>query len=321
VFVACLIQSAPALAYYDKADYAEPYFVLPNESAFFIPDVGNNKSSQVKFGSEEYLNENRIPAKRFVIPHVKLENSGLFSNYYVPAGRLVIVDRTPFNKEWVTSADRGTSTKNEGFPCQSKEGLNITVGVAIATSVLEENSPRFLYRFGVKPPAGDRSKPEVVFTSVYYGQSLSDVMDTVVHSKVQALVCAEFTTRTFDNGNAQAEAIMTAVQGKAESYLKSVGITLDYIGWADTFSFDPSVQAAINRRYVSVQDEAIAKLLTPYAETIQKLAAADALRSFGNKTDGKLPTTIVGLPPEIGGLLSTLLNTASGARVQQGVAR
>ncbi len=31
-------------------------------------------------------------------------------------------------------------------------------------------------------------------------------------------------------------------------------------------------------------------------------AAADALRSFGHRTDGKLPTTIVGLPPEMGPL-------------------
>jgi hypothetical protein len=54
-------------------------------------------------------------------------------------------------------------------------------------------------------------------------------------------------------------------------------------------------------------------LLAPYATTIQSLAAADALRSFGRKTDGKLPTTIVGLPPEMGPLMSTLLRAGSTA--------
>ena len=91
----------------------------------------------------------------------------------------------------------------------------------------------------------------------------------------------------------------------------AVGITLDFIGWADTFTFDKDVQEAINRRYIAAQDQAIASALAPYAVTIQKLAAAQALRSFGERTDGKLPTTIVGLPTDLGGLLGTLLRAAS----------
>ncbi len=66
----------------------------------------------------------------------------------------------------------------------------------------------------------------------------------------------------------------------------------------------------MNRRYIASQDQAIATALAPYADTIQKLAAAEALRSFGQHSDGKLPTTVVGLPPELGGLLGTLLRTA-----------
>jgi hypothetical protein len=80
---------------------------------------------------------------------------------------------------------------------------------------------------------------------------------------------------------------------------------------ADTFTFDPAVQEAVNRRYIASQDLAIAALLAPYAATIQLLAAADALRSFGHKTDGRLPTTIVGLPAEPGPLMSTLLKSGA----------
>ena len=288
----CLIIVVPSQAYYDKYDYAEPYFVLPNESAFYIPDVGANKDSQAQFGSEEYLKANKIAAKRFIIPHTKLENSGLFSNFYVPAGRLIIVDRTPYNREWVGSHERGTSIRNESFPCQSKEGLTISVGIAIAASVFEENSPKFLYRFGVKPPEGDRTKPEVIFTSVFHSRSLTEVMDGVVRNKVQALVCKEFTTRSFDDGNRQSAVIMEEVQKYVDTYMKSVGITLDYVGWADTFMFDHAVQEAINRRYVSTQDLQIAQTLAPHTSTIQALAAAEALRTFANKSDGKLPTSV-----------------------------
>jgi hypothetical protein len=283
-----------ARAYYDKQDFAEVYFILPNESAFFIPDAGANRDTQTQFGSEEYLKANKIAAKRFQIPHAKLSGSSysFWSDYYVPTGRLIIVDRSPFNREWVASAHRGTSTKDESFPCQSKEGINISVGIAIGTSVLEENVAKFLYRFGVKTPQGDRTKPEVIFTSVFYGRSLPEIMDGPVRSKVQSLVCDEFTKRTFDEGNSQAAAIMSAIEAKTTAYLSPVGITLDYIGWADTFTFDKNVQDVINRRYVASQEAEIAAQMAPHTGTLQALAAAEATRTAANKWDGKVPATV-----------------------------
>jgi hypothetical protein len=297
----------PAAAYYDKTDYTEAYTILPNESAFWIPDVGANKDNQAQIESEAYLNANKVALKRFIVPHVKLPGSGGFYDFYVPAGRLIIVDRTPFSREWVDAAERGTSSRREGFPCQSQEGLNITVGVSIGTSVAETNAAKYLYRFGVTAPQGDRGDPKTIFTSVYYSRKLAEVMDDVGRKKVQTLVCDEITARSFDQANNDAVKIMDSVKQKASDYFAAVGITLDFIGWADTFTFDPAVQEAVNRRYIASQDQAIAALLSPYAATIQALAAADALRSFGHKTDGRLPTTIVGLPAELGPLMSTLM--------------
>jgi len=303
------LQPAPAAAYYDKADFTEAYTILPNETGFWIPDAGANKDSQAQFESEAYLNSNRVALKRFIVPHAKLQGSGSFYDFYVPAGRLIIVDRTPFSREWVDSADRGTSRRREGFPCQSREGINIAVGVSIGASVTEANAAKYLYRFGVVPPAGDRGDPRVIFNSVYYSRKLAEVMDDVGRKKVQTLVCDEITARTFDKANEEAVQIMADVKQKATAYFAEVGITLDFIGWADTFTFDHAIQEAVNRRYVASQDQAIAALLAPYAATIQALAAADALRAFGQKTDGRLPSTIVGLPPELGPLMSTLLKS------------
>ncbi len=303
-----LALSHPAAAYYDKTDFTEAYTVLPNESAFWIPDAGANKDNQAQIESEAYLNANKVALKRFVVPHTKLSGSGSFYDFYVPSGRLIIVDRTPFSREWVDATDRGTSKRREGFPCQSREGLNIAVGVSIGTSVTEANAAKYLYRFGVVSPQGDRNDPKVIFTSVFYSRKLAEVMDDVGRKKVQTLVCDEVTARTFDQANNDAVKIMDSVKQKAAEYFSAVGITLDFIGWADTFTFDPAVQEAVNRRYIASQDQAIAALLAPYAATIQALAGADALRSFGHKTDGKLPTTIVGLPTELGPLIGSLLN-------------
>jgi hypothetical protein len=306
------LRSQPANAYYDKSDYTEAYTILPNESAFWIPDVGNNKDNQAQLDSEAYFNANRVALKRFIVPHVHLSGSGSFFDFYVPAGRLIIVDRTPYTREWVDAENRGTSKKREGFPCQTQEGLNVAVGVSIGVSVLEPNAAKYLYRFGVLPTAGDRTDPKIIFASVYYSRKLADVMDDVGRKKVQTLVCSELSGRSFDKANAEANAIMASVQKAATEYFATVGITLDFIGWADTFTFDDSVQAAVNRRYIAKIDQENAALLAPYAATIQALAAADALRAFGARTDGKLPTTIVGLPPDVGSLLGTLLRMPTG---------
>lgn len=293
VALAVLFVSAPAYAYYDKNDYTENFFILPNESAFFIPDVGANASTQTKFGSREYFEANKIAAKRFSIPHVILTNSGLFSNYYVPAGRLIVVDRTPYNREWTASNNRGTSAADQSFVCQSKEGLNLTIGISIGTSVLEENASTFLYRFGVNAPQGNRFDPVVTFTSVYFGKSLEQVMEGPVHSKVQSLVCDEISARTFDDANAQAPAILTDVTTKVTAYLLSVGITLDFIGWADSFGFDPLVQKAVNDAY-------IAKTIAPVLATLQAQADIKVKEGLGEGLQAHgLPANLVTLPTNL----------------------
>jgi hypothetical protein len=277
-----LFSGTQTRAYYDRTDYSEAVFILPNESSFFIPDVGANKDTQAKFGSLEYLESNKIAAKRFIIPHAKFSGSGnLWMDYYVPTGRLIIVDRTPYNREWVAAHDRGTSARNEAFPCQSQEGINVTTEVAIATSVTEENAAKFLYWFGTMPPLGDRANPAVIFTSVYYGRNLAEVMDSVGRGKVQALVCHEIGARCFENVNKEINGIMDAVEKKAAEFFAAKGITLDYIGWAGTFTFDKDIQQAINGRYT-------AEKIQPILSTLQNKALIDAAA----KWNGQLPSTI-----------------------------
>lgn len=290
----------PVEAYYDQKDFTEPYTILPNESAFWIPDVGDNKANQAQLQTEEFLNANKVALKRFIVPHKKLSGTGSFWDYYVPDGRLIIVDRTPYSREWVDAHDRGTSN--------TKQGINITAGVSIGVSVTEGNAAKFLYRFGVLPPRGVRTDPVVIFTSVYYGRPLNDVMDDVGRKKVQSLVCDELYNRTFFAANEEAIKIMETVTKKATDYFASVGITLDFIGWGDTFTFDSHIQEAVNRRYIASQDMAIAQMLQPFTATIQAVASAEALRLFAAKSNGALPTTIMGAPMD----MSTLLTATWG---------
>ena len=272
-----------AWAYADSADKTEAYTILPNQSAFWVPDVGANKDDQKQFESEAYYAERKIASKRFVIPHTKLGGSGGFLgwDFYVPTGRLYIVDRTPYSREWVRSSSRGTSNRDESFPCQSKEGLNITAVVSIGTSVAEENAAKFLYNFGVTPPKGSPTDPQVIFTSVYYGRSLQEVMDDVGRKKVQTLVCNEIGRRTFDEANTDMVPIMNAVEKATKDYFASVGITLNFIGWADTFIFDSDIQYAVNQKYEAEKLASAIPILQQVAQLRVQAGLGKGLENHG----------------------------------------
>ncbi len=289
-----LLTAAPhAWAYYEKTDYTEAIYILPNQSAFVIPDAGANKDSQAQFMSLDYLKANKIAAKRVVIPHVKLSGSGAWSDFYVPSARVIIVDRTPYNREWVTAASRGTSNKNEGMPCQSSEGLDVTAGVSIGVSVREEDAARYLYYFGTIPPTGNASDPAIVFTSVYNARSVADVMDKVGRGEALSLVCQEISTRTLNDDNKDSGAIMKNIATAMTAFLVERGITLDYIGWADTFTFDQTVQKAINDKY-------IADTVKPVLQTLQALADVRIKEGLGEGLASRgLPANLIALPSDL----------------------
>lgn len=270
----CLSAPDRASAFYNTTDKTEVFSIQPNHSAFWIPNQGDNKNSQAKLDSEDYFNANKIAAKFFVIPHFKLSGSAGYSmfsgwDFYVPSGRLIIVDRTPQNREWVTATERGTGGRDEGFHCQSKEGLNITVGVSLSADVNEDDAARFLYNFGVaSDPKEDATDPNVVFKSVYYGRSLATVMDNNVRHFVQGVMCNQIGSRTFDKDNEDMIPIMDQVRKETDNYLKTVGISLRFIGYADTWGFSEEVQHAIDQRYE-------AQTLAAYTQALQEVRQLD----------------------------------------------
>lgn len=310
----------PGQAYYSKTDWPEIYYVLPNESAFFIPDVGANKDAQTKFMSEQYLNDNKIAAKRFQIPHAKVVGSSYTSDFYGPAGRLIIVDRTPYAREWTADEKRGTSKDDQALSCQSSEGLDVQIEIAISAAVFEEDAPKFLYRFGVKAPVGDRTTDEVKFNSIYYGKSLTEVMDSVIHGKISTLVCGYFSDRTLDQINAQMKTIITDAEKATTTYLKdNFGITLDYLGLAGSPKFGNVPQKAIDDRYAAERLAPVMGVLQAQTEIKVKEGLADALRGFGEgmKAHG-LPSNMLLLPSssEVASALTGAAATAAGLNVQ-----
>ena len=102
--------------------------------------------------------------------------------------------------------------------------------------------------------------------------------------KVQALVCHEIGARSFDAVNKDVNIIMDTVEKNASAFFAAKGITLDYIGWAGTLTFDKDVQQAINDRYTTEK-------IAPVLSTLQTKALLDAT----TKWNGELPHTVSGL--------------------------
>jgi hypothetical protein len=281
--------TTPANAYYDKYNYTEAYYIQSNQSAFWIPDVGANLSDQAHFGSIEYYAANKVASKRIEIPHQKLVNSGGLSDYYVPTGRLFILDRSLYYQAWTTKSTTGTSTANEGFTFESSDSLNIETDIVASALVTEEDAAKFFYWFGQKPTAEyDPNHPEAQFNAVIYGRSLRDIMDTVVRGEVQAALAEEYGKQPLATGITQKADIMKRVFERVRDSYKPMGITIKYIGYANSLNFDPDVQKAMNDNFIASMKTKELATLAPTMPVQQAQTHMQAELIIASKWNGDL---------------------------------
>lgn len=287
-----------ANAFYSTRDDPEYVMIQANQSAFAIPVVGDTKNTQTNFGSKKFLDDAKVATKRFMVPHTLVHNANWgTSDYYVPSVLLILVDRTPYMREWVDATDRGTSSKKEGFQFQSKEGITIGAGISIGAMVKEEDAATFLYWFGTK----NQQFTDVAsqFASTSQGKSLSDIMDTVVRGYVQAALAQRFMKLSFADGNAQASAIMDDLHNDITKHFAEKGITIDYIGYSGTLSYTDSIQKSIDEVFIATQKAASSAAMMPavpymnaQADINIKAAEATALAKWNGQVP-YMPSTVV----------------------------
>jgi hypothetical protein len=302
--LATMLGTMPASAYYDTSDYPEWVTIMPNESAFLIPMMGANKDSQVQFNSVAYLKDAKVPAKRVQIPHTPLIGSGYVKNSVVPSAQLILVDRQPYQREWNGDPHKGTSAKNDGFRCESRDSYRIDTSITIAAYVTEEDASTFLYHFGVNAPQGKRDDPNVVFASTVFGRSLEQVMDSNVRGKVHAVLCAQFTK--YDLNAVKVEdrlfnkkgEIVAAVEEQVKALYKPMGISIEYLGFADELGYEKEIQDAINRVFVASKEAEAAISLAQALPVLQAEADMTIKKGLAKGLEKGLPA----LPAFVGDL-------------------
>lgn len=290
-------------AYYSKTDYTEVVEIQPNQTAFLIPETGANKTDQASFMSTDYLNANKVAMKRVTIPHVKLTGSGTLVDSYVPGARLLVVDRSPTTREWVSANNRGTSGKDESFRFESSESINIQTGIVISAFVKEEDAAKFVYWFGAKKqPEGEQETDEQRFASIVQARSLSEVVDDNIRRKVQSSLAKEFGKRTILDAAAQKADIIATVEKDVKDTFAPMGITISYVGYAESLSYDPKIQEAIDNVFIATKKAQAAQQLmasVPYEQAIVNInfinAEAEAIKTAAAKWNGaaNLPAWIV----------------------------
>ena len=75
--------------------------------------------------------------------------------------------------------------------------------------------------------------------------------------------------------------MMSAVEKTTKEYFGAVGITLNFIGWADTFSFDPDVQFALNEKYKAEKLAAAIPILQQIAQLRVQAGLGKGLEEHG----------------------------------------
>lgn len=280
----------------DKNTYLSEFKTIkPNQTAFLIPMQGANKSSQGQFDSIAYLDANKVATKRIQIPHVVLDRSTTLANslsadQYIPSACLYIVGREPYTRMWVKTAERGTSTKDEGTYVETSESINIDFGTVVSAHIDPTNAALYLYHFGVSSALDNGDSPE--YPSAVYARSLNDIMDTVVFNDAHRLLANEFGKRTFRQCISQKADIIETVQKTLKETYASYGITIEYFGMASGLNFDQKLQEAVNNVAIAELDASAASnrlasmpVLQTLADIKFKTSAAEAL----SKWNGTLP--------------------------------
>ena len=210
--------------------------VGPNETAFVIPLQGDNKSSQAQFNSAEYLNTKKVAAKRIVIPTM-MKITGRFTSVdyeWVPAVTVFKVERSLVSREW-TSGKTGTSEKNQGIPVVTKDGIQLTLGVAVTTFIEEDDAAMYLYYHGL--------------------QKLPDVTDNNVRNFCITELTREYGMIDLSDAKSAGPRIFAQLFKDAKEHFKAKGITISQLGNAEGYQFqNPTIQESINKAFTAQQD-------------------------------------------------------------------
>lgn len=251
--VTAMSMSTTACGFIKPYDKPELVTIGASQTAFLIPLVGDAKD-QASFASEELLSQAMIATKEVQIPHRWVKTGRLPADgEWRPTAKLIVVERTPETREWSSTKDTGTSTRNQAIAAESKESIGFSVGMNCSCQIYtEQDAVRFLYS--------------------YNNKTLESIMDTEIRARVESKFVEECAKYSMNDILQKKEEIMTAVRNDVIPYFADKGITITVLGMKDGNEYDdPSIQTAINEKFSSEQ-----KLVTQQNNNKVTISKAEA---------------------------------------------
>lgn len=255
--------------------------IKPNETAWAIPLDGSSQSGQVKFNSVEFLNQKKVSMKRIMVDKVERKIGRMpWDIEWIPAIRVIRVDRSLVTREWTDGHDGGTSAKREGVGVVTKDSVQLRVGLTVTASIDEDDASTYLYFHGER--------------------ALSDVLDQNIRSFAVAELTKEYSQLTLSEAQTRSTEIYAKLFEDAKTAFKAKGITVQYLGNAEGLEYsDPKVQEAINKSYTVQQDtktaemeQQAAKIRNATAIMTAEATAEAAAKTFKAKDASELQTEL-----------------------------
>lgn len=251
-----------------------------NETPFLIELEGDNEQATLK--SEDYLRKKLVQSKRIMIPY-RWKQTGRqyigWNGLWIPSARLILVDRQPETREWVSNSNQGTSKRDQGIWVESSDSVGFSTGISITARIDDhENAVKFLYNY---PPKRKKDiKDNSGWDTVVYQvdvTSLEEIMDREVRTKVQEIFADKAAEYTMDNLRDKKQEIMVTLRQEVVPFFADRGITITTIGMFGGFTYEnPKIQEAIDEVFRQQQDEEVAKAEAKAAEQRK-----EALRLIG----------------------------------------
>lgn len=219
-----------------------PVEIKPNETAWVIPLDGSTKTDQAKFNSVEFLNGHKVATKRIWIDKVE-KPIGRFSweIEWIDAVRVITVDRSLVTREWTFDEKTGTSAKDEGIRCNTKDNIGLDIGITITVCINEDDASTYLY---------------------YHGErTLASVMDDNIRSFVTTSLSQKVASMDLADFQNSQNKIYADLAKEVTEDCKANGITVKSIGNARGWRFiDQKIQDSINASYIAQQDNKTAEM-------------------------------------------------------------
>jgi hypothetical protein len=228
--------------------YEDPQYVEidTSEAGFLIP-LESDAAQQSRFESVDYLRQHKVLAKRVRITR-RWSQEGRFSwmGRWIPAERLVKVNRSPVTREWSsqgapdTNGQRHPQKEDRAIWIESADSVGFTMGFTCTAFIPEEEAAKFLYWY----PSG----------------SLAEIMDKEVRGRIQQSAAEVAAKYDLDRLRSKKQELAETVRRDLANYFASRGIVVATVGMFGGMTYEnPAIQKSIDETFIAQQLKVVAE--------------------------------------------------------------